>query len=89
MADNSPVIWSPAFPEQLSEWKSLPDNGYNADANQPSLEHILCRAILSNDYELVQKYISDGAKFIDSGWFHGAAFKQGHGAIQVPDPRRP
>lgn len=64
------IIWSAAPGDQRAEWKSLLDKGAPTDA---SLEHILCRAIVSKDYELVKTCLSHGAQLND--WVYGAAVR--------------
>lgn len=71
MVEDWKVIWSPASEEQLSKWKSLLDRQNPVlGESQLSLEHILCRAIMSKDYTLVQACISHGARLND--WVHSA-----------------
>lgn len=71
MTEDWQVIWSPAPKEERGKWKSLLDNGECVPGDlQPSLGHILCRAIMSKDYDLVQACISHGANLDD--WVHGA-----------------
>ena len=71
MVEDWNVIWSPASGEELRKWKLLLDcQNPVLGEPQPSLEHILCRAIMSKDYTLVRACISHGARLND--WVYGA-----------------
>lgn len=65
--DDWTIIWSPAPEDQRTEWKSLIDQGKSTDS---SAEHILCRAIISKDHDLVQTCLSHGAQL--NNWVYGA-----------------
>lgn len=67
MTQDWKIIWSATPEDQHIEWRSLLDEGAPTDA---SLEHILCRAIVSKDYDLVQTCLSHNAQLND--WVYGA-----------------
>lgn len=64
------IIWSSAPEDQLATWKSLLNKGTPTNA---SLEHILCRAIVSKDYDLVRTCLSHGAQLNE--WVYGAVVR--------------
>lgn len=68
MAEDPTVIWSSASAEQRAQWMSALDGSISYPEFQVTLEHILCRAIFSYDFDLIRTCLSKGAKL--NCWVH-------------------
>lgn len=68
MTNDPKVIWSSASEEQRAQWKSALDDSTSCPESRPSLEHILCRAIFSNDFDLVRTCLPKGVEL--DCWVH-------------------
>lgn len=68
MTEDPNVIWSSASDEQRAQWKSALDGSVSHSEPHPTLEHILCRAIFSHDFDLVQICLSKGVEL--DCWVH-------------------
>merc|ERR1712187_240736 len=68
MTEDPNVIWSSASDEQRAQWTSALDGSVSHPEPHPTLEHILCRAIFSHDFDLVQICLSKGVEL--DCWVH-------------------
>ena len=68
MTEDLNVIWSSASDEQRAQWMSTLSDSVSLRESHPTLEHILCRAIFSHDFDLVRACLSKGVKL--DCWVH-------------------
>ncbi|PKY07529.1 ankyrin [Aspergillus campestris IBT 28561] len=68
MTEDPRIIWSPAPAEQRAQWKSALEGSTPNPELPVTLEHILCRAILSHDFDLVRACLSKEVEL--NSWVH-------------------
>ena len=68
MTEDPNAIWSSASVEQRAQWMSTLSDSVSIQESHPTLEHILCQAIFSHDFDLVRACLSKGAKL--DCWVH-------------------
>lgn len=68
MTEDPNIIWSSASEEQRAQWKSALDGSVSDPGFHPTLEHIMCRAIFSHDFDLVRICLSKGVEL--NCWVH-------------------